>query len=125
MSLNQATQTENIINSSNSNGKEARQEKNTTNDLFEKNEEVDKKYWQDTSHINILDKSEDEVEKEPISNFKRSLTSDTLYYGVSKYEDNLSWLYFSQSKRGWICKVCKNIPILAVVLEELFLLSSA
>ena len=110
MSLNEATQTENIINSSNSNGREARQEKNTTNDSFEKDEEVDKEYWQDTSHINILDKSEDEVEKEPILNFKRSLTSDTRYYGVSKYDDNLSWLYFSQSKRGWICKVCKKYP---------------
>ena len=110
MSLNEATQTENIINSTNSNGREARQEKNTTNDSFEKDEGVDKKYWRDTSHINILDKGEDEVEKEPITNFKRSLTSDTQYYGVSKYEDNLSWLYFSQSKRGWICKVCKKYP---------------
>ena len=110
MSLNEATQTENIINSSNSNGREARQEKNTTNDSFEKDEGVDKKYWRDTSHINILDKGEDEVEKEPITNFKRSLTSDTQYYGVSKYEDDLSWLYCSQSKRGWICKVCKKYP---------------
>ena len=122
MSLNEATQTENIINSSNSNGREARQEKNTTNDSFEKDEEVDKEYWQGTSHINILDKSEDEVEKEPISNFKRSLTR---YYGVSKYEDSLSWLYFSQSKRGWICKVCKTYPYSRGCIEELFLLSRA
>ena len=79
--------------------------KNTTDDSFQSDEELDEEYWRDTSHINILDESEDEVEKEPISNSERRLTSDKRYYGASKYEDDHPWLYFSQSKRGWMCKV--------------------
>ena len=36
--------------------------------------------------------------------------SDKQYYGAGKYEDNHLWLYFSQSKSGWMCKVCKKYP---------------
>ena len=110
MSLNETPQTEYIINSSNSNDREARKEGNTTDDSFERDEEVDEEYWRDTSHISILDESEDEVEKETISNSERSLTSDKRSYGVSKHEDDHPWQYFSQSKRGWMCKVCKKYP---------------
>ena len=86
MSLNETPQTENIINSTNSNDREARKEGNTTDDSFERDEEVDEEYWRDTSHISILDESEDEVEKEAISNSERSLMSDKRSYGVSKQE---------------------------------------
>ena len=72
----------------------------------EGNKEVDKEYWRDTSHINILNESKDEVEKEPISNSERILTSDKQYYGYSKYQNDHPWLYFSRSKRDCICKVC-------------------
>ena len=30
--------------------------------------------------------------------------------GSSSYEEDYQWLYFSQTKRGWMCKVCEIYP---------------
>ena len=36
--------------------------------------------------------------------------SDKRYYGSSSYEEDFSWLYFSQAKHGWMCKICEKYP---------------
>ena len=34
--------------------------------------------------------------------------SDKRYSGSSKHEDDHSWLYFSQTHRDWMCKICEK-----------------
>ena len=31
-------------------------------------------------------------------------------YGSTRYVEDQRWLYFSQSIKGWVCKVCEMYP---------------
>ena len=66
--------------------------------------EIDEEYW--NTPQNIDDSSGSEEEEGIILNTR----SDKRCYGSSKYEKDHKWLYFSQSLKGWVCKVYEMYP---------------
>ena len=66
--------------------------------------ENDEEYWK--TPRNIVDSSGSEEGEGIILNTR----NDKRCCGSSKHEEDHKWLYFSQSLKGWMCKVCEMYP---------------
>ena len=69
-------------------------------------DEEDSEYWNIPREIDESSDSDEEIAPMVLS----SQRSDKRCYGSSKYEDDHQWLYYSQSKAGWMCKICELYP---------------
>ena len=70
-------------------------------------EVIDKEYWNHPlEEINATSSDDSDAESGNLLSQSQLLSekSDKRYYQSSKYDDR-SWLYFSQTHRGWMCKI--------------------
>ena len=74
-------------------------------------EVIDEEYWNHSlKEINATSSDDSDAESGNLLSQSKLLSekSDKRYSGSSKYEENHSWLYFSQTHRGWMCKICEK-----------------
>ena len=76
-------------------------------------EVTDEEYWNHPlEDINATSSDDSDAESGNLFSQSKLLSekSDKRYSGSSKYEQDHSWLYFSQTHRGWTCKICEKYP---------------
>lgn len=78
-----------------------------SNDSNEEESDVDQEYWKE-SLIGEYSDSDDEDHEERASEVQ--MPTDKRYYGSTKYEEDHSWLYYSQVHKGYMCKICEKYP---------------
>ena len=57
--------------------------------------------------IDEASSSEDDEQAEAVTFSEKE---DKSCYGSTTWEEDYKWLYYSQSKRGWMCKICELYP---------------
>ena len=67
---------------------------------------TDYEYWNIPREIEESSASEEECTALSFA----SERADKQLAGSSSYEDDYQWLYFSHTKRGWMCKICEVYP---------------
>ena len=81
--------------------------KNSSTESKETEETVDDEYyWSILSDIEEASSSEDDEQAEAVTFSEKG---DKRCYSSTTGED-YKWLYYSQSKRGWMCKICELYP---------------
>ena len=72
------------------------------------NEDIstDYEYWNIPREIDESSASEEECTPVPFA----SERADKRLAGSSSYEDDYQWLYFSQTERGWMCRIYEVHP---------------
>ena len=75
------------------------------NESLGENEDIstDYEHWNIPREIEESSASEEECTPVPFP----SERADRRLAGASSFEDNYQWLSFSQTKRGWMCKICE------------------
>ena len=74
---------------------------------------IDEEYWNHLlEEINAISSDDSDAESEILFSQSKSLSekSDKRYSGSSKYDEDHSWLHFSRTHRGWMCKICEKYP---------------
>ena len=67
---------------------------------------TDHEYWNIPGETEESSASEEKCTALPFA----SERADKQLAGSSSYEDDYQWLYFSHTKRGWMCKICEVCP---------------
>ena len=76
-------------------------------------EVIDEDYWNHPlEEINATSSDDSSGESGNLFSQSKLLSQKSYkkYSGPSKYEGHHSWLYFSQTHRGWMCKICEKYP---------------
>ena len=76
-------------------------------------EVINEEYWNyPFEEINATSSDDSDSESGNLFSQLKLLSekSDKRYSGSSKHEDDHSWLYFSQTHRDWMCKICEKYP---------------
>ena len=87
-------------------------------------EVIDEDYWNHPlEEINATSSDDSSAESGNLFSQSKLLSQKSYkkYSGPSKYEEHHSWLYFSKTNRGWMCKICEKYPYSGGASKELFL----